>query len=258
MARMSNNEHRKLVRLYLGVSGGYLGEFSDIGVLERFYIRIGVDADPRAGSGTNRERFERILKECPPNEQAAIIRGSLKMHPPDASRFEGRSQELHDELLAVSARLEGCAAVTIRRPAVTCDIVEQAIDQAEDLIGKRGFASAVDRVHTMLHGYLRNLCDEAGIEFGQKDLMSGLFSLIRKQHPAFQSADQRQGELVKIFRAMSSIMDALNPIRNDKSMAHPNKELIAAPEAGLVVDLARTMLHYIDMKVTAQRVSAPS
>lgn len=251
MSRMSKAEHRKLIRLYLGVNGGYLGEFSDIGVLEKFYILAGVVVDPRSLPGTNRDKFEHILERATPTEQAAIVRGALKMHPPDVSRCDGRTQDVHDDLMAVAARLEGCAPVAIRRPIVTCDVVEQAIDQAEDLIGKRGFSSAVDRVHTMLHGYLRNLCDEAGIDYTEKQLISGLFGLIRQQHPAFQAAGPRQGEMVQIFRSMSNIMDALNPIRNESSMAHPNKELMDAPEAGLVIDLARTILHYIDSKVAA-------
>lgn len=258
MSRMSQAEHRKLIRLYLGVNSGYLGEFSDIVVLEKFYIRVGVDVDPRPLAGTNREKFEHVLQRSSASEQAAIIRGALKMHPPDDPRCEGRTQDLHDELLAVAARLEGCAPVAMRRPVVTCDVVEKAIDQAEDLIGKRGFSSAVDRVHTMLHGYLRNVCDDAGIEYGEKQLMSGLFALIRQQHPAFQAAGQREAEMVQIFRSMSSIMDALNPIRNESSMAHPNKELIDAPEAGLVIDLARSILHYVDMKVAAVNGSAIS
>ena len=94
MSGMSNSEHRKLIRLYLGVDGGYLGEFSDIGVLEKFYIRVGVEVDPRSLPGTNREKFEYVLKRSSTFEQAAIIRGALNMHPPDKSRCEGRTPDL--------------------------------------------------------------------------------------------------------------------------------------------------------------------
>jgi hypothetical protein len=101
----------------------------------------------------------------------------------------------------------------------------------------------------MLHGYLRALCDDAGISYGEKMLMSGLFALIRKQHPAFGDTGPRNDDLVKIFRAMSGIMDAMNPIRNEGSMAHPSKELLDPPEAALVINMARTILHYVDSKV---------
>ncbi len=43
-------------------------------------------------------------------------------------------------------------------------------------------------------------------------------------------------------------MDVLNPIRNSASMAHPNADLLEDPEAMLVINAARTILHYIDAK----------
>jgi hypothetical protein len=43
-------------------------------------------------------------------------------------------------------------------------------------------------------------------------------------------------------------MDALQPIRNNASVAHPNEALLDAPEAMLVVNTARTLLHYLDAK----------
>ncbi len=50
---------------------------------------------------------------------------------------------------------------------------------------------------------------------------------------------------------MSGIMDAMNPIRNESSVAHPNKYLLDPPEAALVIDTARTILHYLDIKMSA-------
>jgi hypothetical protein len=106
----------------------------------------------------------------------------------------------------------------------------------------------------MLHGYLRTVCDDEGLESGPKTLMSGLFSLIRSKHPAFSDLGPRKEDLTKIFRSMSGMMDAMNPIRNEGSMAHPNDELLDPPEAALVINLARTILHYVDMKLTAVAV----
>ena len=121
---------------------------------------------------------------------------------------------------------------------------------AEQLIEKSGATSAVDRVHTMLHGYLRALCDDAGISYGEKMLMSGLFGLLRRQHPAFSNEGPRKDDLNQVFRGMSGIMDAMNPIRNEGSMAHANKDLLDPAEAALVINMARTILHYVDTRVT--------
>jgi hypothetical protein len=45
---------------------------------------------------------------------------------------------------------------------------------------------------------------------------------------------------------VAAILDALNPMRNRASVAHPNPTLLEQPEAMLVVNAARTILHYLD------------
>lgn len=49
---------------------------------------------------------------------------------------------------------------------------------------------------------------------------------------------------------MSAILDALNPVRNRASVAHPNATLLAQAEAMLVVNATRTILHYLDAKLS--------
>ena len=113
----------------------------------------------------------------------------------------------------------------------------------------------MDRLHTVLHGYLQAVCDDAGIAYGNRTIMSGLFSLIRSKHPAFASLGPRKDEILQVLRSMSGIMDAMNPIRNEASVAHPNKDLLDPPEAALVINTARTILQYLDMKLSACTVS---
>lgn len=106
-------------------------------------------------------------------------------------------------------------------------------------------------IHRLRHAFLAALCADARISYGEKMQMSGLFALIRRQHPAFSDVGPRQDDLNKILGAMSTIMDAMNPIRNEGSMAHPNKDLLDPPEAALVINIARTILHYVDTRVAA-------
>lgn len=49
--------------------------------------------------------------------------------------------------------------------------------------------------------------------------------------------------------SFASAVDALNPIRNNASVAHPNAALLAEPEAMLVINSVRTLLHYLDSKI---------
>jgi hypothetical protein len=45
------------------------------------------------------------------------------------------------------------------------------------------------------------------------------------------------------------VLDAMNPLWNRASLAHPNPPLLAEPEAMLVINAARTILHYLDAKL---------
>ncbi len=218
MAGMTAIEQRRLVRLYLGVSGGYLADFSNINVLEAFFIQCRLDVSPREIEGTNCCRFEQILATAPPAEQAVIVREVLKRYPPDETAWKTRTKELHDELLGVAGRLEGTSPVRSKKPAITSAVVERAINDAERLLEKTGATSAVDRLHTVLHGYLRAVCDDEGITYSEDTMMSGLFSLIRNKHPAFADLGPRKDEILQVLRSMSGIMDQLNPIRNKSSV----------------------------------------
>jgi len=108
----------------------------------------------------------------------------------------------------------------------------------------------VDRVHTAFHGFLFAVCKKASIEvFGDDPGITQLFKAIRERHPAFSGEAGRPEELLRVTRAVAMIVDALNPLRNRASLAHPNECLLAEPEAMLVINSIRTLLHYIDSQV---------
>lgn len=50
---------------------------------------------------------------------------------------------------------------------------------------------------------------------------------------------------------MGAVADALGPLRNNASAAHPNDALLDEPEAMLPINAARTILHYVDSRVRA-------
>jgi Abortive infection C-terminus len=252
MAGMTRQEIAKLINRYIGVSGGYLGDFS-YRTHNEFYVEYcDLYYDTYSMPGTTRARFEQVLIDATPGDQAKIVRGVLAKYPIDPAASPGRTKALHDEFVALAGRLEGACPVGSVNPAITSAVVERAIGDAERLLETEGATSAVDRLHTVLHGYLRAVCDDAGIPYGRTMLMSGLFGLIRNQHPAFADLGPRRDEILQVLRSMSGIMDAMNPIRNEASVAHPNRYLLDPPEAALVINAARTILHYLDMKLLAR------
>jgi hypothetical protein len=73
---LTPGEIHKLVNNYIGVSGGYLGDFS-YRTHREFYLDLELDFDPDKLEGTTRLRFTKILSEATPEVQARILQGIL-------------------------------------------------------------------------------------------------------------------------------------------------------------------------------------
>ena len=75
------------------------------------------------------------------------------------------------------------------------------------------------------------------------------FKLLREQHPIFVSTDPHAEHILRALRGIATILDALSPLRNRGSMAHPNPALLGDNEAMLAINCGRTVLHYLDAKL---------
>ena len=133
--------------------------------------------------------------------------------------------------------------------AITSDIVEETPRHAETLIGKHGAAGALDRVHTAFHGYLEKACKDAGIRVTEDAGITALLALLREHHPSLDITEpEEKARVDQVMRGIARIVDTLDPLRNRKSIAHPNV-LLPEPEARLILDQIRTILPYLDAKL---------
>lgn len=249
MAKVTRLEIHKLTERYIGSSGGYLGTFGSHPELLRFYVDCGLDVLPTDYPGTNKDRFLAILGAVEPADQAKIIRGILKRHPPEVG--DSRTQELHDEFLLLAQSLEAGAGVTCPTPAFTSDFVEGTLNEVEHAINTQRVTSGVDRVHSALHGYLRLVCDKAKITYVEKDRIEDLFKKIRTEHAAFADLEPRPQDIELITNSFCAILNVIDPIRNRASFAHPTKQVLALQEAALVINVAKTIFHYVAAKLAA-------
>lgn len=134
-------------------------------------------------------------------------------------------------------------------PEVTSEVVERALKDSQQLLYSSGASSAVDRVHTALHGYLRNICEKERIPVEEQEALTSIFKKVRTKHPAFDIDIIGADESKRLIGALATIVDTLNTLRNHASIAHPNDEILEEAEAILVVNCVRTILHYLDAKL---------
>ncbi|MBI5879632.1 MAG: abortive infection family protein [Chloroflexi bacterium] len=50
------------------------------------------------------------------------------------------------------------------------------------------------------------------------------------------------------MQGRSSILYALSPTRNNASVAHPNDDLLERDKTMLVINISRTLMHYLEAK----------
>ena len=246
--KLTGAEVFSVVNDYIGVESGYLCDFTYRSHQEFYPFYCDLNIDPSTRPGTTRERFMQILRECEPHDQAKILRGVLSKCPPlqdHPRRTSARSKAVEE----LALRLERGHTVRAAQPQLTSDVVQRAIRDAEALIAANGATSGVDRLHTILHGYLKAVADQAGLACAPDASLTDLFKLLKERHPKFLSRGPRASDVDQIIRSLAAIIGVLNPLRNRASVAHPNDILLDEPEAMLVVNAVQTILHYLDVKL---------
>lgn len=246
---LSRPEIYTIVNGYIGVSGGYLGDFSYRTHAEFYPYYCDLDINPEAYEGTTRERFLIILGAADSATQAKILKGILKKYPVAYFNEELRPQKekIANQIENLIAMLEG-TAVAKEKLIFTNDTVERAINDAELLIQKNGATSGVDRIHTALHGYVREVCKQSGIPTDEDESLTSIFRKLKQQHPALQKNGPRQSDIDHIINSFGNTLDKLNPIRNKASLSHPNENLLEEDEAMFVINSAQTVLNYLNRK----------
>lgn len=240
----------RLVNRYIGVNSGYLGDFSYRTHTEFYpeYCEI-YDVEPDAFDGTTRARFIEILLSRTPHDQAKILRGVIaKFGGDDASSPERTA--IRAEIQTWALELERGPSVSVPAPASTRTVVLRALADSDTLLRTNGPLSAVDRIHTALHGHLLSLCDAEGIALPNDASITVALKALREQHPRLQASGARSAEVTQVLYAMSNVLDKLNTIRNNASLAHPNETLLDDAEARLAINAGKTVFAYVDERIS--------
>lgn len=245
--RLTEEEVNQLVVRYIGVENGYLGDFSYRTHADFYteYCDI-YDIFPQEIEGTTRKRFIEILLSQTPDRQARILRGTVEKYPAESQHQLAFLPKIEEWV----RRLEGAPVVGSPMPVESMSlIVRQALMDAENLIRTSGPASAVDRVHTALHGQMKALCSEAGISLSNQSTLQVAVKRLREQHPNLKPTGERSEEVSRVLYSMATTLDALTTLRNNVTPAHPNDALLGEHEALLAINAARTIFAYLDSKV---------
>ncbi len=231
------------------MSGGYLGKFSYRTHQEFWLEAADIHIDTNDFDGTTRAHFEATFLDAHPKDQASAIRlvlGEYLVGDLDAPAT--RTVELRDSIEGWVLRLESSGVVVDARLAQnSSESVRLALADADKSVQEGEPLKAVDRLHTALHGYLKSVCSDAGIELKDRASLTDAFKALRSDHRAFKVAEHEK-EVKRVIQGMATIVDSLNTLRNRATVAHPNEQLLEKSEAMLAVNAMRTLLEYVHSK----------
>ena len=126
------------------------------------------------------------------------------------------------------------------------EVITKAIEDAELFMLEGKYDSALDRVHTAFHGYMRKILDNKGVSFEESETLGQLYNKIHN-HISDNISSSDISCLVKtMLRSASGVVSSMNDLRNRHSLAHPNENLISEREAKLAIQIIRDIVAYLN------------
>ena len=157
-----------------------------------------------------------------------------------------RIAQLFQPIIDMLNASEDNAAVDFPKVSLQSNTVKQAIADAELFIRERKYESAVDRIHTAFHGYLRQILDRRQIEYQSDDSLPSLYAKLHSHYRTAIQPPDVADKIKDIIRSGGSMVTKVNELRNKNTVAHANTQLIQKREAELVIRMLNALWDYIE------------
>jgi hypothetical protein len=236
----------------LNMGEGYVLDFSDRTFNDFFYETLGIDPETEGrlfnGRGTSKaKRLRSFLEHAPASKVAKLLRELWDYRASIASRAKTPAEQaLETSYFITVGRFEGISqdidssAIESFEPGETLEELVASIRR--DLDARKPHA-ALDRLHTYCMKRFASLVRKhGGGECGHDDPLHSRVGRYVKLLGAQRNLTQMSERIIK---SSISVFEAMNDIRNNKSLAHDNPDLIAPDEARFIFDSVTAILRYI-------------
>lgn len=232
MSDLTRREKRKLESLF-DMDSGYVLDFSNRTFSEFIYDVTNIeiyDEKYNYASGSKANRL-RAFWDLEPNHLVGQVTEEMIEHLNTIKLTggylsQGESNELIEECLKIATRLKQ------DQPVENIDAIKAISDdkdfnalsnQLRESIRKNELESSLDRLHTFLIKYIRQLCTSHDIDFEKDHPLHSLFGGYIKFLNKEEMIESKMTE--KILKSSISVMEAFNDVRNNQSFAHDNPVL---------------------------------
>lgn len=255
---------RESFELLLGMKSGYVLDFSDRTFYEFIDETTGLDInDPKyAFKGSSKANRLRAFLKIESNYHVSTLLQSLVDHwlaSVQSSQIELVANEVaYYTCLKVIERLKQSTSVsqldafTVNNEFKDFNLLAKSILES---IEKNQPEAALDRLHTYVVKYIRQLCTKHSIAYIKDDPLHNLFG----KYVKFLISENRLESVMteRILKFTTSILDAFNDIRNNKSLAHDNP-LLNYQESVLIFNSVANTIKFIEAVEACNQTSQDS
>ena len=212
---------------------GNLLDFSHSTLQEFIYDVSGIDI---AGSkyndgGTSKANKMRSLIAHESDEVVAKLLEAMKMRRSELESNERynsieRDPKLRDDFGDLIERLRGEVSIADAEVIVANNDDEDfraLAKHIQESIDKDEPAAALDRLHTFLMKYFREMCSRSAVVIEKNATLNAIYGKYIKALRASNAIESEMTE--KILHSTYQCFDAFNDVRNNKSYAHDNSVL---------------------------------
>lgn len=248
MSSLTSIEKLKLEKFF-GMSSGYVLDFSNRTIQEfvaENASRDIYDSKYAYGSGSKANRIRAFWDKEPGPVVGKLLTDMLeywkagklmryeKINPPE--------QALHDECLRIAERIKRDSVVEnidALQPNVDDKNFQLLAKSIRESIEKNEPESAIDRLHTFVVRYIRELCDKHSISYVKDTPLHSLFGGYIKFLQENKLIESEMTE--RILKSSISVLEAFNSVRNNRSFAHDNAILNYSESVLIFNDIANVI-----------------
>ena len=248
MAEITRIEKRKLEKC-LEMGEGYVLDFVNRTFedffLDSFNIEISNEKYNSGNSGSKANRLREFWKK-----ESNYLVGKSIVELLDYSKEIGssynKSEDTLNECYQIGYRLRdemGIAEIDAIKPIEDTRDYKLLAELVKEHISKNQPEAALDRLHTHLVGYIRNLCEKHQIHYEKKESLNAIFG---KYVKAITKKNIIESQMtIRILKFSISILDSFNHVRNNQSFAHDNESIVNYSESILIINNINSLIKFI-------------
>ncbi len=231
MANLSFSEKKRL-ETFLDMSGGYVLTFSNNSLQRFVHDAIGIDiynAKYDNGGTTSKANRIRGVWEKESDYQIGLLIEAFTKYWTEFICGDAISDEQFNSLkfceaIAHKLKSESLGAQIQVIQATTDDInFHKLAKQVREAIERNEPETALDRLHTYVVRFIRELCDKHGITYDKDKPLHSFYGEYIKHLKKIDLIKSTMTE--RILKSSISTLEAFNDVRNNQSFAHDNSIL---------------------------------